>query len=148
MEGRGHRKLVPRIPGYKRCDGDSFRRNCIAFGKLSAYDPVKPRPGRHRVLERSALGLKQLLPTRACRKIRLFNRRIRSSAPLRRKKPRDSAKRNVLKIPLLKGDTKTGTLFAFGFNPDISIWSPYHGAMYAVLESFAKLRLQVEMSPA
>ena len=43
------------------------------------------------------------------------------------------------KIPLLKGDTKTGTLFAFGFNPDISIWSPYHGAMYAVLESFAKI---------
>lgn len=43
------------------------------------------------------------------------------------------------KIPLLKGSTNTGTLFSFGFNPDISIWSPYHGAMYAVLESFAKI---------
>lgn len=43
------------------------------------------------------------------------------------------------KIPLLKGETNTGTLFAFGFNPEISIWSPYHGAMYAVLESFARI---------
>ncbi len=43
------------------------------------------------------------------------------------------------KIPLLRGSTNTGTLFAFGFNPEISIWSPYHGAMYAVLASFAKI---------
>ncbi len=45
----------------------------------------------------------------------------------------------VSKIPLLKGDTNTGTLFSFGFNPDISSWSPYHGAAYAVLESAAKI---------
>ncbi len=43
------------------------------------------------------------------------------------------------KIPLLKGETNTGTLFSFGFNPDISKWSPYHGAQYAVLESLAKI---------
>ena len=43
------------------------------------------------------------------------------------------------KIPLLKGDTNTGTLFSFGFNPNISRWSPYYGAQYAVLESVAKI---------
>ncbi len=43
------------------------------------------------------------------------------------------------KIPLLKGDTNTGTLFSFGFNPNISKWSPFHGAQYAVLESVAKI---------
>ena len=43
------------------------------------------------------------------------------------------------KLPLLNGETKTGTLFAFGFNPDISSWSPFHGAMFAVLESVAKI---------
>ena len=43
------------------------------------------------------------------------------------------------KIPLVAGDTKTGTIFSFGFNPDISVWSPYHGAMYAILESVAKI---------
>ena len=43
------------------------------------------------------------------------------------------------KIPLLKGETNTGTLFSFGFNPNISKWSPFHGAQYAVLESVAKI---------
>ena len=43
------------------------------------------------------------------------------------------------KIPLLEGNTNTGTLFSFGFNPEISIWSPFHGAQYAVLESVAKI---------
>lgn len=43
------------------------------------------------------------------------------------------------KIPLLSGDTKTGTIFSFGFNPDISLWSPYHGAIYSILESVAKI---------
>ena len=43
------------------------------------------------------------------------------------------------KIPLLKGDTNTGTLFSFGFNPYVSEWSPYHGAQYAMLESVAKI---------
>ena len=43
------------------------------------------------------------------------------------------------KIPLLKGETNTGTLFSFGFDPYVSSWSPYHGAAYAVLESAAKI---------
>ena len=43
------------------------------------------------------------------------------------------------KIPLLKGNTNAGTLFSFGFNPDISSWSPYCGSMYAVVESVAKI---------
>ncbi len=43
------------------------------------------------------------------------------------------------KIPLLKGETNAATLFTFGFNPDISLWSPYHGAQFAVLESVAKI---------
>lgn len=43
------------------------------------------------------------------------------------------------KIPLLKGNTNTGTIFSFGFNPNISTWSPYHGAMYSILESVARI---------
>ena len=43
------------------------------------------------------------------------------------------------KIPMLKGQTDSATLFTFGFNPDISLWSPYHGAQFAVLESVAKI---------
>ena len=42
------------------------------------------------------------------------------------------------RIPTLKGYTKTGTIMTFGYNPEISIWSPFHGAVYAVLESVSK----------
>jgi len=43
------------------------------------------------------------------------------------------------KVPLLKGETTTATLMSFGFNPQISSWSPFHGAVYAVVESLAKI---------
>ncbi len=43
------------------------------------------------------------------------------------------------KLPLMEGDTSTGTLMSFGYNPDISKWSPFHGAVYAVVESIAKI---------
>lgn len=43
------------------------------------------------------------------------------------------------KIPVLTGHTNTGTLMAFGFNPDLAQWSPFHGAVYAVVESIVKI---------
>ncbi|MEG2353593.1 MAG: phosphoribosylformylglycinamidine synthase [Clostridium sp.] len=43
------------------------------------------------------------------------------------------------KLPVLHGETTTGTLMSYGFNPNISSWSPYHGAIYAVVESLAKI---------
>ncbi|MFZ5988203.1 MAG: phosphoribosylformylglycinamidine synthase [Bacillota bacterium] len=43
------------------------------------------------------------------------------------------------KIPVLDGDTSTGTVMTYGYNPLIAKWSPFHGAMYAVLESVAKV---------
>ncbi|MBN2619088.1 MAG: phosphoribosylformylglycinamidine synthase [Spirochaetales bacterium] len=43
------------------------------------------------------------------------------------------------KIPVLNGDTNAGSLMSWGFDPDLSTWSPYHGAAYAVVESAAKV---------
>ena len=43
------------------------------------------------------------------------------------------------KIPVQRGETKTGTAMAYGFNPKLSRLSPFHGAMYAVVESVAKI---------
>ena len=42
------------------------------------------------------------------------------------------------KVPVLKGTTNSATIMTFGYNPEISKWSPYHGAMYAVIESVSK----------
>lgn len=43
------------------------------------------------------------------------------------------------KIPVLSGDTTSGTVMSYGFNPQISKWSPFHGAVYAVVEAAAKV---------
>ena len=45
----------------------------------------------------------------------------------------------VAKLPVLKGKTDTVTMMAYGFDPFISSWSPYHGACYSVLESVARI---------
>ena len=45
----------------------------------------------------------------------------------------------VAKLPLLKGKTETVTMMSYGFDPYLSSWSPYHGAVYAVLESLSKI---------
>ena len=45
----------------------------------------------------------------------------------------------VAKLPLLKGKTDTVTMMSYGFDPVLSSWSPYHGAVYAVVESMAKI---------
>ncbi len=45
----------------------------------------------------------------------------------------------VAKLPVLRGKTDTVTMMAHGFDPYLSSWSPYHGAIYAVLESMAKI---------
>ncbi len=44
----------------------------------------------------------------------------------------------VAKLPLLEGDTDVCTYMSWGFNPRLSSWSPFHGAVYAVTESVCK----------
>jgi phosphoribosylformylglycinamidine synthase len=43
------------------------------------------------------------------------------------------------KIPVLRGNTNTATLMTYGFDPQLAIWSPFHGALYAVVEAVAKV---------
>ena len=45
----------------------------------------------------------------------------------------------VAKLPVLKGKTDTVTMMSYGFDPYLSSWSPYHGAIYAVVSSVAKI---------
>ena len=43
------------------------------------------------------------------------------------------------KVPVLNGETTTGTIMSYGYNPKIGKWSPFHGALYAVVESVTKV---------
>ena len=45
----------------------------------------------------------------------------------------------VAKLPVLRGKTDTVTMMSYGFDPYLSSWSPYHGAVYAVTESMARI---------
>lgn len=45
----------------------------------------------------------------------------------------------VAKIPVAKGKSDAVTMMAYGFDPYLSSWSPYHGAVYAVLESLSRI---------
>jgi phosphoribosylformylglycinamidine synthase len=43
------------------------------------------------------------------------------------------------KLPVIDGDTDTATLMAYGFDPKLSAASPFHGALYAVIDSVTKI---------
>ncbi|MCR4715980.1 MAG: phosphoribosylformylglycinamidine synthase [Lachnospiraceae bacterium] len=45
----------------------------------------------------------------------------------------------IAKLPVLKGKTDTITMMSYGFDPYLTSWSPYHGAIYAVVHSVAKI---------
>ena len=45
----------------------------------------------------------------------------------------------VAKVPVLNGKTDSVSMMSYGFDPYLSSWSPYHGAVYAVTESIAKI---------
>ena len=45
----------------------------------------------------------------------------------------------VAKLPVANGKCDTVTMMAYGFDPYLASWSPYHGAIYAVLESLSRI---------
>ncbi len=45
----------------------------------------------------------------------------------------------IAKLPVLGGESDTVTMMAYGYDPYLSTWSPYHGAVYAVTESVARI---------
>ena len=49
------------------------------------------------------------------------------------------AQTSIHKIPVKNNKTNTVSMMAYGFNPYISEWSPYHGSTYAVIESMSKI---------
>ena len=43
------------------------------------------------------------------------------------------------KVPVPGGNTNTGTLMAYGYDPMISSWSPFHGSICAVIQALSKI---------
>ena len=45
---------------------------------------------------------------------------------------------SVQKLPVADCKTNTASMMAFGYNPDLTTWSPFNGAAYAVVDAIAK----------
>ncbi len=45
----------------------------------------------------------------------------------------------AMKLPVAEGETNTATVMTYGYNPKLAKWSPFHGAVYAVVEAVAKI---------
>ena len=43
------------------------------------------------------------------------------------------------KLPMVEGETTTATAMAYGLDPYLMEWSPFHGAMYSIVEAVSKL---------
>ena len=59
--------------------------------------------------------------------------------PFGGKTQRSETQVSVQKIPVGNHFTNTASMMAYGYNPDIFSWSPYHGAQYAVIEAITKI---------
>jgi phosphoribosylformylglycinamidine synthase len=45
----------------------------------------------------------------------------------------------VAKLPIVKGETTTATAMSYGYFPRLASWSPFHGALFAVIDATAKI---------
>jgi phosphoribosylformylglycinamidine synthase len=45
----------------------------------------------------------------------------------------------IAKFPLPAGETRSGTIMSFGFQPELSAWSPFLGGVYAIVEAVARV---------
>ncbi len=74
--------------------------------------------------------------------IEMFDSTIGSSTvlmPFGGKYQRTETQVSVQKLPVKDGFTNTASIMAYGYNPYIAKYSPYHGAEYAVIEAIAKV---------
>ena len=74
--------------------------------------------------------------------IEMFDATIGASTvlmPFGGKTQRSETQVSVQKLPVKDGFTNTASIMAYGYNPNLAKWSPYHAAEYAVIEACAKV---------
>ncbi len=111
------------------------------IGAVADCDPfVRKVPGEN-LAERFAANLSDdnVLSQRGL--IEMFDSSIGRSTvlmPFGGRTQRSETQVSVQKLPV-DGYTDTASIMAFGYNPHLATWSPYHGAAYAVVEAAAKV---------
>lgn len=112
------------------------------IGAIEDINPFERHPEGNTIKEKFETVLS--LPNVTSQKglIEMFDSSIGASTvlmPFGGKRQATEAQVSVQKLPVGNNHlTHTASLMAYGFNPEISSWSPYHGAAYAVVDAVAK----------
>ena len=121
----------------------------------AAYEAARPGEPSKAVCENTeikndgtAIGarwMKELADLNVCSKkglVEQFDSSIGASTvtmPYGGKRQLTPVQTMIAKLPVLKGACDTVTMMSYGFDPYLSSWSPYHGAIYSVVSSVAKI---------
>ena len=112
-----------------------------AIGAVEKHNPFEQMPAGA-TLEEKMLSV-MASPNVASQKglVEMFDSTIGRSTvlmPYGGKRQTTETQVSVQKLPA-DGYTNTASVMAFGYNPDIALWSPYHSAAYAVVEACTKV---------
>ena len=112
-----------------------------AIGAVDKKDPFVQKPSGA-TLEEKMLSV-MASPNVASQKglVEMFDSTIGRSTvlmPYGGKRQATETQVSVQKLPV-DGFTNTASIMAFGYNPDLALWSPYHSAAYAVVEACTKV---------
>jgi phosphoribosylformylglycinamidine synthase len=118
-------------------------RNCAGDETENGFENggIEPRISEGSVREKFLRNLGQLNVASQKGLVEMFDNTIGASTvlmPFGGKYMETPADVSVQKLPI-RGGTKTASIAAYGYNPYLSARSPYHGALYAVVESVAKV---------
>lgn len=113
----------------------------VMVGKVEDVNPFIRKPAGGTLKEKVENTLE--LPNVTSQKglIEMFDSTIGRSTvlmPFGGKRQATESQVSVQTLPVGNHKTSTASMMSFGFNPEISSWSPYHGAAYAVVEAVAK----------
>ncbi|HIW65171.1 MAG TPA: phosphoribosylformylglycinamidine synthase [Candidatus Alistipes intestinipullorum] len=111
------------------------------IGEVENRNPFERKPEGATAAERFTNNLKDNNVVSQRGLIEMFDSTIGRSTvlmPFGGRTQRSETQVSVQKLPT-DGYTDTASVMAFGYNPFLASWSPYHGAAYAVVEAAAKV---------
>ncbi len=117
------------------------RHTSAVVGKIGEENPFVRVPEGGTLSERILSRLAEPNVTSQKGLIEMFDSSIGASTvlmPFGGRTQGTEAQVSVQKIPVGNRRTNTASMMAFGFDPLLSSWSPYHGAAYAVVDAVAK----------
>ena len=111
------------------------------IGAVEACDPFVRKPQGATLAERMEADLADDNVVSQKGLVEMFDSTIGASTvllPFGGRTQGSETQVSVQKLPV-DGYTETASIMAYGYNPFLTSWSPYHGAAYAVVEACAKV---------